>query len=299
MGYNVTYKNIPEPLLINDWESLEEGETIRVHCSHALCEDKNDAFTITRILGGCIYHCYRCGTSGAIFKGSNPSEALRRVKQLRNARHNRICNSVSCVSVSLPNDFIPLVTFDKRIPPHAYAWFYKYELQEEDLDTYYIGYSPKTERAIIPIYVDNKLIAWQGRDVYYKRNLELYNKKILKNKPLKYYTEYISNGKKLYYNIYNKNNNKIILVEDIISCIKVFNKYQYNVTAILNSTLHTNLISDHSLRNYQTVYVWLDPDAHIKAMQGVLRWQSMGINVKCIRTSTDPKDVPYMEMPSL
>lgn len=292
---------LPEPLQINDWKSLNEGETIRVHCDHWKCEDKHDAFTITKIAGGCVYNCYRCGTSGVISGKSNPKEALERVKLLRSKRHSADWNVSDRARPILPADFIPLVTYDKAIPPQAYAWFYKYELDDEDFDAYYIGYSSKMERAIIPVYSGTKLIAWQGRDVFYNRNISLYNKKILKEKPLKYYTEYnklFNNNNKLYFKIINNNNN-IILVEDMISAIKVYNHYGYDIVGIMNSTLHNGLIDDINLRNYNKVFIWLDPDAHIKSVQGALRWKSLGINAKAIRTITDPKEVPYSKMPDL
>ncbi len=288
----------PQELDINDWESLREGETIRTSCGHWKCEDKNDAFTITRIIGGCVYNCYRCGTSGAVFKGSSPTQARKRIDRLRNSRHNgNDVGSAAHSIITLPRDFIPLVTHDTTIPPHAYAWFYRYELDSDDFDDYYIGYSKKLERAIIPIYEDDKLIAWQGRDIYYNRNTLLYNKGIIKKKPLKYYTEY--NGKtKLYFKI-NNNSQYIVLVEDMLSAIKVSKHYKYNVVGLLNSTLHNGLITDLKLRKYDRVFVWLDPDAHLKAVQGCLRWQSMGVNTRCIRTIVDPKEVSYSNLPKL
>jgi hypothetical protein len=91
----------------------------------------------------------------------------------------------------------------------------------------------------------------------------------------------------------------IILVEDIISAIKVNNHYKCHVVALLNSTLNNSLIEELELRKYDTTYIWLDPDAHLKSIQGALRWQSMGVNAKCLRTKGDPKDQPYTSMPNL
>ena len=300
MGKSYVKKH-PDPVLENDWESLDEGETIRVHCNHPTCEDKNDAFTITRILGGCIYNCYRCGTSGSVFKGSNPKEAISRIDAIRNKRYINAKSNAARHRVQLPRDHIPLVTYDKAIPPHAHAYLYQYELDDEDFDKYYISYSPKLERIIYPIYDNTKLIAWQGRDIYYNRNLELFNKGFLKRKPLKYYTEYYNSNNNiiLYYKLLNNNNNKIILVEDIISAIKLYNHYNYNIIALLNSTLHNRLITDLSLRDYKEVIIWLDPDKKIDSIQGVLRWVTMGISTKTHTTTTDPKDVYYTNMPSL
>jgi len=288
----------PTPLQTNDWHSLEEGETLRVPCDSPQCQGKNDAFTITRILNGCIYNCYRCGLSGIIFKGSNPGDALKRIGRLghttNGGNRNGNNNNDTC---RLPRDHVPLVTHDKAIPPHAYAWFYQYELDEDDFDERYISYSPSLERVIIPFWGGTKLIGWQGRDIYYNRNIDLYNKGFLKRKPIKWYTNY--SNTRLFYTIYNNIYNYIILVEDVISAIKVHNHYGFNVVALLNSTLNNNLIDLLELRKYQKVIVWLDPDAHVKSIQGALRWQSMGVPTSCVRTPKDPKDQPYLTMPIL
>lgn len=290
----------PNDVLQYDWESLDEGETARIHCSHWKCEDKKDALTITRVLGGCIYNCYRCGTSGGIFKGSSPTEAAKRLRLLRENRHSCTDSNTDCVyRVALPPDTIAMCLEDDTIPPHAYAWLYQYELNEDDFFEYNIGYSPKLERIIIPFYYDNKLVGWQGRDAYASRNKLLYEKGVIKNKPLKWYTEYNNKEIKLYYKLINTNINNIFIVEDTISAIKVYNKYKYPTIALLNSTLNTSLIDDLNLRNYKTVHIWLDPDAHVKAMQGALRWRSLGINARSIRTGGDPKAIPYERMPQI
>jgi len=186
----------PQELLIHDWQSLEEGETIRVACSHWKCQGKNDAFTITRILEGCIYNCYRCSTNGAIFTGSSPRVAQQKLKVIRDARRNKIGSVHN--NVVLPNDFIHMVSHDKRVPAAAYAWIYQYELTDTDIFKYNIGYAHGLQRVVIPIYdvirmkngADGfKLVGWQGRDVFYDRNKALFKKGILKKNPMKYYTE--------------------------------------------------------------------------------------------------------------
>ena len=290
-------RKLPNPLLENDWQSLADGETIRVHCDHPLCEDKNDAFTITKVIGGCIYNCYRCGTSGAYIRGSNPREASERIRQMRRLRHSYTNTGADTYSVSLPSDSIPIITYDSKIPSQAHAWLWFYELNDEDFDNYYIVYSPRLERLIFPIYKNNKLIAWQGRDVFYKRNLQLFDKGYIKKKPLKYYTEAIA-GNKLFYTI-DSNINKLILVEDIVSAIKVFNKYKYKTIALLNSTMHDSLVPELNLTSYDEVFVWLDPDKAMYSLKGCLKWKAKGVNAKCIRTPKDPKEIQYKDMPNL
>jgi hypothetical protein len=224
------------------------------------------------------------------------------VKGLRN---DRVHTPREDYVVVLPADFNSLLNDDDKVPDHAHAWLYQYELNDADIFTYNIGYSHKLERVIIPVYENNKLIAWQGRDIYYRRNKELFKKGILKKPPLKYYTEYNPyssvynnniNNTKLYYNIYNKNSNNLIIVEDILSAIKVFNKFKYNVKALLNSTLTDNSIQTLNLHKYDTTYLWIDYDMRIKSLKYSRKVQSLGHKCKSIRTILDPKAVPYKEM---
>ena len=288
-----------------DWEALDEGDTIRIPCSHWRCDGKPASFTITRTNDGCIYNCYRCGcpdAPGVIRRGSTPNRALSKLDRLRSQRHKTQANNAHAYKPELPRDFIPMVTHDKLIPPQALAWFYRYELTDDDMDTHYIGYSPKLERVICPIYSpEDKLLGWQGRDIFYTRNKELYSKNKIKKQPLKYYTEYNNKLSKIYFKIYNNNNiyKNIIIVEDILSCIKVYNKYKYNSVALLNSNLNTSVINDLDLRSYSSVLIWLDPDAHLKSMKGAVRWQQLGVNAVSVRTDGDPKEIPYVHMPNI
>ena len=288
----------PIELTLHDWQALDEGDTLRVACSHWKCEGKNDAFTITRIAGGCIYNCYRCGTSGMVFKGRNPSEALRYVRSLRDKRH--ACRAdFDCELVQLPYDCTPLITHADIIPSQAYGWLYKYEMDDTEFYEYNMCYSAKMERIVIPIYSnDCSLLAWQGRDVYYKRNVQLYEQGRLDKKPLKWYTEYnkkVLNDAHLFFKLTN-DSSTIFIVEDVISAIKVFKKFNTNVVALLNSTLHDRLINELNLFSYKQVLIWLDPDARIKALQGALRWKRKGVSCKTLDSSVDPKEVYYNDM---
>jgi hypothetical protein len=253
------FNRTPRVVREYDWESLEEGETKRLHCDSPKCEGKvGKALTITRTSTGCIYNCYRCGlpgSPGVIGTVSNPSQALRRIKEMRNERHAH--NNDSDYILGLPYDFINLLEAQMnnvQVPAQAYAWIYKYELDDDDIYNYNIGYSSKLERVIIPIYNNTELIAWQGRDIYYNKNKELFKNNKLDKIPLKYYTEYNKykyNNNKIYFKILNNiKYNILILVEDIISGIKVYNKFKNigaGVITLLNSTIHDKLVQDLNL----------------------------------------------------
>jgi hypothetical protein len=301
----------PREVMECDWQSLDEGETVRIRCKSDTCRDKiKAALTVTRTLEGAIYNCYRCGLPGyplAIFQGSNPSTARRKIEEIRNGRRKMVSNDNN-YRVTLPRDFTLLVdpNQSKHIPAAAYAWLYKYELTDDDIYEYNIGYSARLDRVIIPIYDNDKLIAWQGRDINYTRNKELHKRGILNKSPLKYYMEYnkyTNNNNKLYFKLnykHNLNNSNIfkyiILVEDILSCIKLYNKFGYNCVALLNSTVHDKLIKDLALLTYNKVYLWLDWDKQIESIKYVHKLRSAGVNAISVRTIRDPKAIPYKEI---
>lgn len=315
----------PIELQQHDWQSLDEHETLRVNCSHWKCDGKKKAFTITRTIDGCVYNCYRCGTSGAIFMGSSPQAAQRKLHYLKSKKKFKIDWPYNS-TVFLPFDFIPMHSQDKSIPPQAYAWLYQHELNDDDMFKHNIGWTFRLQRVVFPIYQEEyrvgqfvSLIGWQGRDVFYDRNCELFKRGLLKHQPLKYYTEINTqiyqnksiNDKSLKYNN-NKYNtiyyyikrtidtkiSTLIIVEDILSAIKCSNKYpDCNIIALLKSDLSEDFIRHFGY--YQQIYVWLDWDARIKSIKISKLLQSKGYDVNTVRTLKDPKAVPYKEMPIL
>ncbi len=42
-------------------------------------------------------------------------------------------------------------------------------------------------------------------------------------------------------------------------------------------------------KHYQDILLWLDPDKWDRMLRRVNRYQSLGINVRCIRANQDPK----------
>lgn len=296
-GLKTYKKKHPPELKLHDWESLAEGDTLRVACSHPNCEGKKDAFTITKIIGGCVYNCYRCGTSGIFTRSSNPAASREYLRRLRLRRHNKSGNAQdSTWNITLPNDYVPLISFGQIIPHQALALVYRYELDDNDMATWKMGYSPKLERLIIPIYKGGILQAWEGKDIYYKRNKQLYEMGHLKRPPMKVYTEAIRGHKPKFF-IYEFGCNEIVLVEDIFSAIKCWNKFKINSVALLNATLQNKLIEELKLRDYKNVYIWLDPDKRVESIQGGLRWNQLGVNTKAIVDyNCDPKQVPYNKM---
>lgn len=63
----------------------------------------------------------------------------------------------------LPLDFFPLSTRPDLVTPLQYLQ--KRGITEEVIHKYDLRYSPAMQRIVIPIYMDDKCVGWQGRDV--------------------------------------------------------------------------------------------------------------------------------------
>ena len=293
----------PQELDINDWRSLDVGETMRVPCSHWRCDGKNSAFTITRTHSGCVYHCYRCGTKGYI-NTLNLSDAQKKIKEYY-TKHKHNQDDIN-YKIKLPKDFKNMAVHTENIPPQAYAWLYKYEISNNDIYKFNIGYSDKYKKVIIPIYnvirlqsgnIGYEMVGWQGRDIFYNENCKLFENGVLKNPPQRYYT--IVNKNKKERVLYKIINNKltiynIYIVEDILSCIKVYNHFKQDTIALLNSTLTKDLMQ--KLYQYKNVYIWLDYDKQIYSLQTTHKFRAQGINCHSIITKDDPKAIPYTQI---
>ena len=70
-----------------------------------------------------------------------------------------------------------------------------------------------------------------------------------------------------------------------------------DVLGLLNSTITNDLMI--KLKCYKQVVIWLDFDARVKSIKASHRLQSQGICATTIRTTLDPKAVPYLEMPNV
>jgi hypothetical protein len=195
--------------------------------------------------------------------------------------------------IELPWDFVPMVQKPNRIPPKAYAWLYQYELDDNDLCTYNIGFSNKLQRVIMPIYRGHNLIGWIGRDIHYKKGYkgQKYHNEFQGGGRVYFITDPILLGER------QLRQDARVFVEDIISAIKVT-----KATGVVSVALLNTSISDSSIRHLmegRINYLWLDDDARIKALRQVFKYKQQGINITSVRTYVDPKQVSLQEIPAL
>jgi hypothetical protein len=183
----------------------------------------------------------------------------------------------------LPADFSP------DIPTEGWMWLRKYGILDKEVSFYGIGYSNQYSRLVLPVYNLAGLVAWQGRalgkiDKKYPKYMTMTNGAQSRlwfdsRHGIKQHREYLET-------------NKIVLVEDIISAIKLGR--QFRTIALLGSYVREELIdwmlAVNKANVNMTFYIWLDPDKMVESYKIAGRLRSLGLRVITITTSQDPKD---------
>ena len=250
---------------------------------HLSCSDNKDAcLTVTRLNFGYIWNCFRCGAKGKISVNLSPEQTIKRLQ-------NNINKPVEeLIAISLPRDFQKLSN-DSNIPFEAQKWIFDAGLTKTEVEKYNFGWSPLYGRVIIPIYgnyfsgdrFDRSLIGWIGREIYTKTKIERQEKNIPK-----YITQKRKGTGRIYFSI-TAPIDSLVIVEDILSAIKVHKAVGFNVVALLNKHISVELYN--KLRIFKT-HIWLDPDAKKEIIKTVQKMRSLGLRCYTVFSYKDPKN---------
>lgn len=217
--------------------------------------------------GSC--YCWSCGYYV-------PPTATGKVSRLsRMAREALVQNQTPVVS--LPPDC------DVYIPAVARDWLGKYSLTEYEIIHNKLMWSEYWQQLIFP-YFDkyNNLVAWQGRSF----NPEFQIRK---------HTKWFSQGdlKSLFHIIpATQNYDSLVLVEDIVSAIKVGRHLPALV--LFGNNIANRLVGLYRLTN--KLVIWLDPDMKKKTLREADKARQLGFQVSCIFTDKDPKDYSHEDI---
>ena len=157
----------------------------------------------------------------------------------------------------------------ENIPPQAWKWLLKYNITPEEVKKYKIRWSPM-----------DMLVLCMTKDYWQARNFGFGNQK------------YKSNGNKPCL-LYGKGKT-VILVEDVLSSIKIARTDDYSSIPLLGSSLSKEI--EDKLSTYKAVYVWLDRDKAKNAVRITNRLREIGITSKVIVTELDPKEYNKQEI---
>lgn len=249
---------------------------VEVRFNHEECGDKRSRLYVTRLANGWKYHCHNCAPQCSGFYRlsgiPSPKETLDAVLKVTEKTNHFVGK------VELPSDFTT------RIPGTGLTWLYKYGITDEEIACYNFGYSRHLNRLVLPVYQDDVLIFWQGRNLG----------QVTKQNPK--YLNIRSKGRDAYFRVGCGGislPNKLAIVEDILSAVKV-GRICPSI-ALLGSYIPDSLT--RILVKYQKVGIWLDPDKKKEAIRYAARYQKLlGKLVIPILTDKDPKDYTDAEI---
>lgn len=185
-----------------------------------------------------IAYCHNCGNHGyhRLHRGVRTADAIRRLLDSSSKLEQEERE------VRLPDD---MVDTPALFPAEAKAWLYKYQLTDEDIVSYNLGYSPGWRRVIIPVYRGGKCVFWQGRRI--EGNGPKYISVKGEHKPI-----FLAHGQP------GAVWHGTAIVEDALSAIRAAN-HSWPSIALLG-TVEPDDILRHRADTTYNFLVWLDED---------------------------------------
>jgi hypothetical protein len=245
------------------------GNKVRIKCP-ADCGE-GETFSINHAVKNYWGNCYRCGYSPVEFKGQQTLAELKRIRELNDEAAEMV------LQIKLPQDFT------NEIPRHARIWLFKGGITEETWRKYGIGYSERLDRVVLPVYDT-------------KGNLEWYQCRALHEGQIPKYLQPSRDRSCIMFHAKPEtatNNRRAIVVEDILSAIRVGKNI--NTYSLLGTKITTEQAS--VLSKYDNVTTWMDPDKAGKDGAYKIR-KTLGLvtDVSNILTSVDPKKLSNKEI---
>ena len=255
------------------------GEEVSIN--HTECpagEDTRSRLYIRRLPDNRIVgYCHNCGMGGSAKAGIRPVHR----------RSERPSKASDREGVYLPPD---LVLKTSLWPSHAVSWPLKYGITRSDLEKYRLGYSPRLDRVVIPVYNSEwDLLGYQTR-------------RLSGTDPLPKYLSRKPRGQSLVFRTSEAGGNSIVcLVEDALSAIKVSKVAGVDGLACLGTHVSKEQLAV-LCKQYTTIVIFLDNDnAQVKKKQRQLFQQCSLLfeGVKVVHGSKDPKEHTVPELKEL
>jgi hypothetical protein len=257
---------------MEDWERIARnlpcGRSVRVKCCRG---DRSQVISHTE--RGYSTYCFRCGEDSKQFRSHGHrslAERLQHKKELEQYMHG---GGV----LEVPEDFTP------NIPAAVLAWLLKAGVSYRLAQAYGIGWSPKLNRIVLPVWEGDTLIAVQSRAVYAGQFPKYLNKSGGVHKsPL-----FWSNPA---YSLPEYSSNVLVITEDILSTIRVGRLFPAVSTLGTKLSIHRAVRS--SIAQADMVLIWYDPDeAGTKGAQAAQKKLDLiGVPCTIIKSDKDPKE---------
>lgn len=192
---------------------------------------------VTNGTEGFTAYCFRCGEPGFI---PHPTPSLS--ERLARLEAQRIAEARVSSTVELP---APATCDPQLWPLMARVWLYKAGLSNDDIVRLGAYWHEPTQRVILPVYDNGKLIYWQGRDPHWKRGsprMKYINPPVDKTR----LTAKYGSGP------------FIVLNEDILSAFRVSRVAE--AWSLMGTALAAGVLAD-LIKQGKPVVVMLDPDS--------------------------------------
>lgn len=199
--------------------------------------------------------CWSCG----YYKSNNPLQ----MRDINNKKKDTRYGS----GIRLSTDCIDI------LPERCVEWLDQYDLNDNEIDGKFL-WSEQFQQLIYPIYDDNKnLVFYQGRSFHQDGE-----------KHTKYHTQGLANK---IYHMFGPESCAIIVVEDLISAIKVGR--QFRCMPLWGSEIGPERVRMLSER-FCELWIWLDKDKAGFSMKARLQALPYFDLVKSVITEKDPKE---------
>ena len=251
-------------------KNLPVGQSARYDCPECGQGTNTNAAIINHNLKYYSVYCHACGPVGWEGKGILNLAERQRLKELDDESIRITQNR----EITLPSDTTcNPVAFSRE----ARAWLFAGGLSPSVWKRYNIGYSPRLERVVLPIYGDdNNLVWYQLRAIH-------------KGQRPKYIQPSADKSRIVFTAGVQERCKRTVIVEDIMSAIRVGEAgLDYDATSFLGTKISTAQATIVS--RYDRCSIWLDNDrAGREGAKSIKRTIGMLCEVDQYRSEEDPK----------
>jgi hypothetical protein len=196
-------------------------------------------------------YCFRCGY-------------FETAKGLQNLKERVFTSKPRIV---LPQDV------SEQLPKKCWDFLGQYSLTKNDTLVNTVLWSEHFDRLIFPYFNDTGLWGWQGRYLGHDKKAKWYSQGDLKHQ---------------LHTLGNPRSKVCVIVEDIISAVKVSHCRMVTASPLFGSTITTKRLLQLK-KKYSKILIWLDDDMKSKSAKFCYNSQSLGLDSSCIFTKQDPK----------